>query len=847
MHTESSFNIGKIILRFRAPIGILLASITVFMVWATIHLQVGTRFVDFFPSYHPYTQLDEKYARSFGGAETLVFMLRVKDGDIFNPVTLEKIHDLTTAMDSLPGVNHEEVFSLGSFRVNYVEAQSGALISKPYMFPDVPKTPDGIAALKRNVIIHQDALRQLVSGDLRSATVTASFNDAAINYTEFFNDVEKIIQDNQDANNEIFVAGEPMVRGWGYHYLYRLLGIILVSLIIIVIVHYYGIRGIARWWAPLMTGTCSALWGLGFTGLVGFQLDPVMLVIPFILTARDVSHGIQWQRRFYSQIEQCDNDVHTAVVNTTNLMLPPGLVSILADIFGIIFVSFSGIPVLHHIALTGAVWVGSSLLMVFVFQPIVMSYLPPPRLEGKVDEHLAGGLEGAIDRFVGRFLDFPTRPGWARTLLLTGAAAFIVFGLLSGQRAEIGYRTVGTPLYKADAKVNTDIQEIAKYFPVDEGWVVLETPNYPNEQSVLGPDPLRMADDLRYYLRARDPNVIQVTSFASDIEKPFNQMFHYAHPKYLRIPDSIGLSGNLWYLYLTGTAPGEMERYIPTQQANATCIRVLLRDHTYQTLTRLLDEIEAFNSTHVNTTQVENAPQTGFSGILTKLAGFFQGEHQAPVGVAKPGLTQVTSRYLGGIAGLYAGANQVLKVTDFFNLTLTLIAVGFCCAVEFRSPFAGLLFILASVLGNFGAFIYMNMRGLTLTIDTIPVVSLGIGLGIDYGIYTMAAIRDEAIAGRELTDAITTAMRGTGQAVLNTLFVMIGGLSVWLFSPVDFHVRMAQLLIFLMTTNAITGVIILPSFVSRFKPRFITRYIATEVGDVGGGGGNGQLRVAAGR
>jgi predicted RND superfamily exporter protein len=215
--------------------------------------------------------------------------------------------------------------------------------------------------------------------------------------------------------------------------------------------------------------------------------------------------------------------------------------------------------------------------------------------------------------------------------------------------------------------------------------------------------------------------------------------------------------------------------------------------------------------------------------------------------VAKPGLTQVTSRYLGGIAGLYAGANQVLKVTDFFNLTLTLIAVGFCCAVEFRSPFAGLLFILASVLGNFGAFIYMNMRGLTLTIDTIPVVSLGIGLGIDYGIYTMAAIRDEAIAGRELTDAITTAMRGTGQAVLNTLFVMIGGLSVWLFSPVDFHVRMAQLLIFLMTTNAITGVIILPSFVSRFKPRFITRYIATEVGDVGGGGGNGQLRVAAGR
>src|SRR5579883_3097351 len=547
---KNSFNIGKTILRFRAPIGSILVAITIFMGYWASKVQIGTRFVDFFPSYHHYVLLNNKYARSFGGAESLQIMLRVKHGDIFNRKTLLKIQELNREMDSLPGVNHEEVFSLASFRVSYVQAVSGALVTEPYMFPDVPKTEQGIAALKKNVVAHWDALRQLVSADYKSAMVTASFNDEAIKYREFFQDVQRIIQKNQDENHEIYVAGEPMTRGWGYHYIWQIVAIILISLAVIVLIHYYGIRGVARWWAPLMTGSCSALWGLGFTGLVGFQLDPVMLVIPFILTARDVSHGIQWQRRFYSQIEQCDNDVHTAVVNTTNLMLPPGLVSILADIFGIIFVSFSGIPVLHHIALTGAVWVGSSLLMVFVFQPIVMSYLPPPRLEGKVDEHLAGGLEGAIDRFVGRFLDFPTRPGWARTLLLTGAAAFIVFGLLSGQRAEIGYRTVGTPLYKADAKVNTDIQEIAKYFPVDEGWVVLETPNYPNEQSVLGPDPLRMADDLRYYLRARDPNVIQVTSFASDIEKPFNQMFHYAHPKYLRIPDSIGLSGNLWYLYL---------------------------------------------------------------------------------------------------------------------------------------------------------------------------------------------------------------------------------------------------------------------------------------------------------
>mgnify|MGYP001162075261 CR=1 FL=1 len=829
---KTSFNFGKIILRFRAPIGLILVAVTIFMAYWATRVQIGTRFVDFFPSYHHYVLLNNKYARSFGGAESLQIMVRVKHGDIFNRETLLKIQQLNHEMDSLPGVNHEEVFSLASFRVSYVEALSGALVTQPYMFPDVPKTAQGIAALKANVVAHWDALRQLVSADYKSAMVTASFNDEAINYREFFQDVQQIIQKNQDDNHLIYVAGEPMTRGWGYHYIWQIVSIILISLAVIVLIHYYGIRGVARWWAPLMTGSCSALWGMGFTGLIGYQLDPVMLVIPFILTARDVSHGIQWQRRFYSEIDRSGGNVQDSVILTTNLMLPPGLVSILADIFGIIFVSFSGIPTLHHIALTGAVWVAASLTMVFVFQPIVMSYLPSPKLEKlRIEAELAGGLEGKLEAFLEHLTEIPVRPGRARTAILTAAAAFIVFGLLSGQRAAIGYRTIGTPLYKSNAKVNKDIQEIAKNFPEDEAWVVLETPPYPSDQSTLGSSPLRLADDLRYYLRERDPNVIQVVSFGSDIEKPFNQMFHYGHPKFLRVPESTELAGNLWFLYLSGTAPGEMERYLADRQADAACIRVLLRDHTYDTLNQLLAEVAAFSRSQAGVAIAPGAQATLRETL--RAGGAVQPD---------PTLTQVKVDMLGGIGGLYAAANQVLKYTDFFNLTLTLLAVGICCAFEFGSIVAGILFIAASVLANFGAFIYMNMRDLTLTIDTIPVVSLGIGLGIDYGIYTMAAIRDEVIRGKDLEDAIQTAMRTTGAAVLNTLFVMVGGLAVWMFSPVDFHTRMAQLLIFLMITNAITGVMILPSFVAAFKPRFIRRYVEAqqqqrfEAAATGGGG-----------
>jgi uncharacterized protein len=121
-------------------------------------------------------------------------------------------------------------------------------------------------------------------------------------------------------------------------------------------------------------------------------------------------------------------------------------------------------------------------------------------------------------------------------------------------------------------------------------------------------------------------------------------------------------------------------------------------------------------------------------------------------------------------------------------------------------------------MANFGAFMYMSARDIGLTIDTIPVISLGIGLGVDYGIYTVARIRDEVIGGRPLEDAITTALRTTGAAVFSTFAVMIGGILPWAFSPLLFHNEMSLLLIFLMATNMIAGVLILPCFIRGASP-----------------------------
>lgn len=789
------WGLGKYILQFRAPIGLALLAITAFMGYWAANVRIATSFENFFPTNHQNTQLYREFENQYGGAQSLYLMLRVKDGDIFNYKTLTKIQDITRDVNILPGVDHNEIFSLASYRVAFTHAIPGALISTCYMYPKVPSTQEGLDELRRNVKVHREPVQGLITSDNKGALVTASFNEHGLDYKALFDGIQAIVHKYEDGNTQIFVAGEPVISGWGYYYLTQIKVIFLIAVALMLIILYLSIGERSSWWAPILTGSFSAIWGLGFVSVMGYNFDPVMLVIPFILTARDLSHGIQWQGRYYDELDRLDDKL-LACATTTDAMLPPGLLSILADIAGIIFISFGGIPVLKEIGIGGAMWLAGSLTMVFVFQPIFMSYLPRPRIRERswLIRRGDGERHGLYHYLIDWLVKVPVTPGLVRMALLAGGAIFILFGIISGQRARIGYQMPGTPLYRQDSKVNQDMAEIGKFFPTDVGWVVLTTPDYPDPQSGIGPEVLRMTDDLNAYLVGLG-DASMVVSFSNVAIKPLNMMFHNGFPKYQSIPTGTELGGNLWFLFLSGTAPGEMERFFARSPSmTSTCIRVFLPDHTFNRLNKVREDIKKFIDVRVKT---------------------------------DPGLSKVSAAYLGGVAGLYLAANDVLYRLDIINLTFVLLVIFLCCAFSFWSFTAGTLFIISCIMANFGAFIYMNVRDIGLTIDTIPVISLGIGLGVDYGIYTVARIRDEVAGGVSLTDAITIALRSTGASVFSTFAVMIGGILPWVFSPLLFHNEMSVLLIFLMATNMIAGVLILPAYIAWRRPRFITRYERT--------------------
>jgi len=793
---ENSLGFGNLILRFRKPIGLTLIAITIFMAYWAVHVPIATRFEDLFPAKHPNTLLYREFRRQYGGAQTLVVLLRVQQGDIFNAKTLLDIQQITREVDALSGVNHNEIFSLASYRVVYARAEPGALLSAPYMYPDVPKTQDQINDLQNIVLAHREQLAGYYTRDGKGALVIASFNERRLDYKALFDGVQDIIRKHENTNTRIYASGAAMFSAWGYHYLPRITTIFALSIALMLVILYLSLGRRSGWWAPIVTGTCSAIWGLGFVSLMDFNFDPVMLVIPLILTARDLSHGIQWHGRYYDELDRIDDKMR-ACAATADVMFAPGLLAVLANIAGIIFIAVSDIPVLRQIGFGSAVWLGASLAMVFVFQPILMSYLPRPQIRERGRLTRPSGASRQSGSFVGWLVRVPVTPGILRTTLIVLGAFFIIVGIAAGRRVLIGYQTPGTPIYRTKAKVNQDTAEISKFIPTNYAWVVLDTPTYPSPQSTVGLDTLRMNDDLAAYLISRG-DTVAVIGFETLGTKPMNMLLHNGFPKYLSMPDSNQLSANLWSFFFASTAPGEANSFFAySPAATNTCIRLLLRDHTYARLTRLRDDLDTFMRERVKT---------------------------------DPLLDKVKVRYIGGDAGLYLAADDVITRLNVVNLTLVLAAILLCCAVTFRSLVAGVLFVLSCVMANFGAFVYMNARDIGLTADTIPVISVGIGLGITYAIYNVARIRDEVMDGLSLNDAITTALRTTGAWVFATFVVMVGGMLPWVFSPLLFHNEMSVLLILLMSANMVAGLLILPAVIAWTRPRFITRYEQTASG-----------------
>jgi len=804
---------GQFIIKNRVPVLVIIILITIFFAWEATHVTLKTPTIDLFPKNHPYVETYVQYEKVFGGANVSLIALEVKDGDIFNEATLTKIKNITKALELLPAVNNYQVLSLAQRKIKhtYVEEDKGEKVFKsdPMMWPDIPSTAEGIEKLRQAVYLNKRIHGTLVSLDDKAAIIVAGFFDtglespsdslrqilariakeeqrdpqediaalegaiAGLPFTlddTMYGAISKITQHEEDTNTKIYMIGRPILLGYiatKFPQLYKIFALTIFSIVLILALYFRDLRGVM---IPVATMVISAILSLGLLGLLGWYFNPLVIVVPFVISARALSHSVQLIERYMEEYESRRDRVKASIATYVGLF-KPGVLSLLIDAASLFIVIITPIPLMERLAIMGGFWVLSILVSNVIFNPVILAMLPPPKLgaEKKV---------GMTDRFLAWI--GTTVQGKARWPIIGTTLILFVVGFVFARNLVFGDMHPGTPLLWPGSKYNQDTSKIGARFGNTETLSVVVEGD--NKNAIKSPKVLQVMEGLQRDLERLDE--VHSTGSIADLLPEITKIWLGGNPKWELIPEDPQTAGFYLEMIFSGAEPGDLARFVTNDMKDAN-ISVNLKDHKGTTLRKVVATAKEFIGSHP------------LEGAKFRLAGNY--------------------------GGLLAAINEAIfmaeaKVT-IFAFGMVFLTVLFV----YRSVLAGLLFLLPTAISNYLTYALMGALGIGLDVNTLPVVSLGVGLGVDYGLYVIGRMEEEYAVCGDWSVATIRAITTAGKAVFFTASTMVAGMIFWAFSFLRFQAEMGLLLAFWMVFSMLGGLILLPTLVYLIKPKFVSR------------------------
>jgi predicted RND superfamily exporter protein len=757
---------------------------TLFFASRIPYLEMYSNFADLLPQEHPYIQLHNDVKDTFGGANNVVVALSVEEGDIFNSDTLARIHRLTQGVDSLPGVNHNLVRSLTHRTVRKTWlTELGNMNSQAYYDPlKESYTQEELDQKRLDVMANPTVYGLLVSPDLKSALIRATFNEGQLDYEKIFKQlgelkvsVESLRESETVPGVKIYATGQPVLMGWVYSYLDQIMQIFFLTLAILLtlLLAYFRTRvyGILL---PLIGVLISATWGLGIVALLGYNLDPLTLVIPFLITARAMSHGIQLVERYYIEAHHA-KDNHDAARRTFETLFRPGTLGIVSDAVGLLLISLGSSPINVKLGIYASIWAGSVVLTVLIAVPLVLSLLPLSKRTGDVADQAQVGVFASLAKFV-------TSRGGSLTILLLALAVYAGGAVLSS-RVQVGDSEPGSPILYRDHDYNISSENINANFPGSEEMYVVARTDEPG--GIKRPEVLRALQDFQIHMM-QDPEMGGAKGMP-DLVKQVNKILHNDDPRWAIIPDEASYVGGLMFAFMASSPiPGALKEFVDTDDQTANLV-FFYKDHKGETLRRAIHMAKEWI----------NDPANQVEGLTMRLAG-------GPIGVT-------------------AAINEAAFQSNMIIIPAAMALIFAFVTLFYWSLHAGWLMFLVMTFCTVATYAYMGIVGIGIDVNTVPIIAVGIGVGIDYSIYMMDRVREETSRRHgDLEGGIRAAIATTGKAIAFTATALIGGVVMWAFvSDLRFQADAALLLVVMLILNAWAAANLVPAWIVRFKPAFI--------------------------
>jgi len=760
------------LLRFRWPILVVLTVMTMFLGWQSWKMRIYTNFFDLYPPGHEYIQLYQKYRRMFGTANVLVLSIETKEGDIFNVETINKLNWATLQMLETAGVNPYQLLSLTHPKMKNIQIRGAIITAYPIMYPGPPKTLDEVKAIKKAVYTNEGVHGFYVSRDNTSALITAGFWEEGVDFRNLYERVMRIRETVEaDGKHKVYVAGFPMLYSWVFNYKNYIFAVIGASILVIVLLLWFYFRTATGVFVPLGSGLLSSWWAIGFAGYFGFNLDPLVLVIFVLITARALSHSVQSMERYHEEYHRLGDKLEAIRVSYVGLF-SPALVAIATDAAAIFTLSVARIPVIQKIAYVTCFWVSTIAISVVTLHPIVLSFLTPPRDDPKAGTRLSDHLYNTINRAMVRISE-----GGYRYALIGVFGVFLILGMTYSSYLKIGDVSIGKALLYDSHDYNVSYDRINEKFVGASQLVILAEGE--KEGVIKDPQVLTTIEKFQRYMEQQ--RLVGGSITITTLARRLYQMFQEGIPKWAILPDNPRDIGNIFYQFLNTLGSDDLDRFLDKNSQNAT-ITVYYKDYNHETVVGSIDMARQF----IEANPVEN----------------------------------IQFRLAGGLLGILAAVNEEVEWSYKWNLILVMVSVFIMSALTYASIVGGLIVMIPSIVSQPLSEAVMYWMGIDANINSLPVAAVGIGIGVDYGYYVLSRIIEEFERYGDYERAIEETLMTTGKAIMFTGTTLTMSVIFWMFFPMKFQAEMAVLLVMLLFFHIVGALAFIPGLVSLLQPRF---------------------------
>ena len=759
----------NLIFRNRPLVIALFAIATVLLAWSAVSgLRVDAGFSKQLPLEHEYMETFLEHYEDFGGADRILIALMDESGDMFNPEFFKALAGATDAVFFIPGVDRARVTSIFTPNVRYLEVTEEGIEAGDVIPADFQPTPAGLERVKEN-ILKAGIVGRLVANDFSGAIISAQLleinpdTQERLDYFDVARLLESEVRDKfQTDQIKVRIIGFAKVVGDIKEGATRIVLFFCVALFITTILVYIYSQSLKLTVVPLVCSIFAVIWELGALPLLGFGIDPMGLLVPFLVFAIGVSHGVQMISGFAA--ETFDGAEPEAAARTTfRRLLVPGGIALISDTIGFITILFIDIRIIQEMAITASLGVACIILTNLVLLPVLISYVRPgPKYKEKLLSR------AAQMRPLWEGLSKVSTRGPA-TIIIAIAVGLFAFGAWKGSQVRIGDLLAGVPELRPDSRYNLDSQAITDHFSigVDLINVIVEV----GENGCINYDIMDTIDQFAWHME-NVPGVQTVVALPQ-VAKIVTAGWNEGYPAW-RV-----LSRNEQVL-VQALARVETSTGLLNRDCSVIPVMVFTEDHKAETIERVVNEVKAWRAEHA------------IEGTQFRLAT--------------------------GNVGVMAAMNEEVAASQFPILIYVFGAVILLCWASFRSLRAVLCIVIPLALVSLLAYALMAYLNIGLKVNTLPVAALGVGIGVDYGIYIYSRFQYFLGQGHSIQSAYNMTLRVTGNAVVFTGITLAIGVFTWVFSPLQFQADMGILLTFMFLVNMFGAILLLPALATWLLP-----------------------------